>query len=180
EKAMEIVEAKGYGGLSMRSLAKELDIRASSLYNHIQSTDDLKAEISMRIVDEFFTAQTQAMAGKDPEAAIMALAHTYRRLAKEKQNVYDIAISLPIAEDAALYEKRKTFYYITMQALEKFALTDEQRVYWQRFIRATLHGFVSLEMAGYFDKNIMDLENSYSFIIDNIIKGLRQAEQENK
>ena len=178
-KAMEIVVAKGCDELSMRSLAKELDIRASSLYNHIQSIEDLKAEISIRIVDEFFAAQTKAMEGKGPEESITALAHAYRTMAKKKKNVYDIAISLPIAEDEALFEKRKSFFYITMEALSKFNLTEEQKLYWQRALRVSLHGFVSLEMAGYFTNNVIDTEKSYEFIINSIIEGLKQAALQN-
>lgn len=180
EKAMALVIENGYDGLSMRSLAKELGIKAASLYNHIQSTDDLKAEISMRIVDEFFTVQEQAIKDKSPEEAIMALAHAYRKLAKEKHNVYDIAIALPTAEDAALYEKRKSFFYITMEVVGKFAITEEQKRFWQRALRVSMHGFVSLEKAGYFTNSVIDTEKSYDFIIMNIINGLKQAEQENK
>ena len=178
--AMTLVEEEGYNNLSMRNLAKRLDVKAASLYNHIKSTDDLNAEICVKIVDDFFQAQKVAMEGKSPQDAILALANAYRKLAREKQKFYDIVVMLPSAENAVLYEKRKNLFYRVMEAISKFNLTEEQKLFWQRNLRVTIHGFVSLENAGYFTIPGVNNDDTYHSAIMNIIHGLEQAEKENQ
>jgi len=44
--SLRILNREGTSGLTMRALAKELDIKASSLYNHIDSRQELYEEIA--------------------------------------------------------------------------------------------------------------------------------------
>ena len=180
ETAISIVEEEGYNNLSMRNLAKRLDVKAASLYNHIKSTEDLNSEICIKIVDDFFNAQKAAMEGKSPQEAILALANAYRKLAREKQKFYEIIVMLPNSTNEALYEKRKSLFFIVMEAVGKFNLTEEQKLFWQRNLRVTVHGFVSLENAGYFTLPTINNDDTYHSAIMNIIHGIEQAEKENK
>lgn len=180
QEAIRLVEDEGYENLSMRNLAKRLEVKAASLYNHIKTVEELHTEICMKVVDDFFQAQKDAMEGKNAEDSVMALALAYRKLANEKRSVYDIAIALPREGDMELYEKRKDFSRVVIEAMDKFALTDEQKLYWQRILRVSMHGFVSLEQAGYFTNSVIDTEKSYRFTIMNIIKGLQDLEKENR
>ncbi len=180
QEAIKLVEEEGYANLSMRNLAKRLCVKAASLYNHIKSIEELHTEIGIKVVDDFFQAQKDAMEGKSPEEAVMALALAYRKLANERSSVYDLAISLPTESAQSLNEKRTSFYFIAKEAVGKFALTEKQKIYWQRILRVSMHGFVSLEKAGYFNGALLDTDSSYSFTIMNVIKGLRETERENK
>lgn len=180
QEAIKLVEDEGYENLSMRNLAKRLCVKAASLYNHIKSVEELHTEIGIQVVNDFFKAQQEAMEGKSAEEAVMALALAYRKLANEKRSVYDLALTLPREDDAELNELRKNFSYVAMGAMDKFALTEEQKLYWQRILRVSMHGFVSLEQAGYFTNSVIDTEKSYRFTIMNIIKGLQELEKENR
>ena len=134
----------------------------------------------IKLVNDFFKAQKDAMEGKNAEDAVMSLALAYRKLANEKRGVYDLALTLPKEDDKELNELRKNFSYVAMDAMDKFALTEEQKLYWQRILRVSMHGFVSLEQAGYFTNGVIDTEKSYRCTIMNIIKGLRDLEKENR
>ena len=180
DTAMTLVEEEGYTNLSMRNLAKRLDVKAASLYNHIKSTDDLNSEICIKIADDFFHAQKASMAGKSPQEAILALANAYRNLAKEKQKFYEIVVMLPNSTNEALYEKRKNLFFIVMEAVSKFNLTEEQKFFWQRTLRATVHGFASLENAGYFTIPTINNDEMYNAAILNIIKGMEADEKANQ
>jgi len=50
EASIRILNRAGIEGLSMRAIAKELNIKAASLYNHIQSRQELFGEISEYMV----------------------------------------------------------------------------------------------------------------------------------
>ena len=44
---------KGFQATSMREIAAQIDIKAASLYNHINAKEDLLAAIIMRLANEF-------------------------------------------------------------------------------------------------------------------------------
>lgn len=49
---LEIIDAEGLEALSMRRLARELDVRAASLYNHVPTKDDLLHGICDAVMGE--------------------------------------------------------------------------------------------------------------------------------
>lgn len=51
--AAKLFKQKGYSAITMRDIAKALDIKAASLYNHINSKQDLLKTIIISIAEEF-------------------------------------------------------------------------------------------------------------------------------
>lgn len=62
---------RGYNAVSMRDIAQALDIKAASLYNHINSKQEILLEIVIEIAQEF-TAAIDEIASND-ESAISKL-----------------------------------------------------------------------------------------------------------
>ncbi|MDT0293634.1 TetR/AcrR family transcriptional regulator [Mesonia ostreae] len=52
-KAAQLFKEKGYNAVSMRDLAQELGIKAASLYNHIQSKQEILEIIIMQVARDF-------------------------------------------------------------------------------------------------------------------------------
>ncbi len=60
ERKIEIVKAasklfkeRGFSAVTMRDLAQEMGIKAASLYNHIQSKDEILSLVVMKVAKEF-------------------------------------------------------------------------------------------------------------------------------
>lgn len=51
--AAKLFKKKGYAAVTMRDIAKELDIKAASLYNHISSKQEILKRIIITIAEEF-------------------------------------------------------------------------------------------------------------------------------
>jgi len=51
--AAKLFKEKGYSAVTMRDLAKAMGIKAASLYNHINSKQDILKEIIISIAEEF-------------------------------------------------------------------------------------------------------------------------------
>ena len=59
QTAAELFKEKGYSAVTMRDLAKAMGIKAASLYNHINSKQDILKDIIISLAEEF----TQGMRG---------------------------------------------------------------------------------------------------------------------
>uniref|UniRef100_UPI00404A38AD TetR/AcrR family transcriptional regulator n=2 Tax=Gelidibacter sp. TaxID=2018083 RepID=UPI00404A38AD len=53
--AAKLFKKKGYSAVTMRDIAKTMGIKAASLYNHIQSKQDILKSIIISIAEEFTT-----------------------------------------------------------------------------------------------------------------------------
>lgn len=51
--ASRLFNEKGYKAVSMRDIAKAMDIKAASLYNHIKSKQEILSEIILKVAEEF-------------------------------------------------------------------------------------------------------------------------------
>ncbi len=54
--ALRLMKTHGFGGLTMRLLAKELGIEAASIYNHISSKDELLETVCFDLASKFESA----------------------------------------------------------------------------------------------------------------------------
>lgn len=107
ETAASLFREKGYNAVSMRDLAEELGIKASSLYNHIASKEEILAEIIMDLAKAFTehilrVVQEDSTAVEKINQIIEMHVHTtihrtdnlacmnkeWKNLAEEKQQIY--------------------------------------------------------------------------------------------
>lgn len=56
QHAARLFKEKGYRAVSMRDLADALQIKASSLYNHIQSKEEILSSIILEVAEEYAEA----------------------------------------------------------------------------------------------------------------------------
>jgi len=66
QTAARLFNEMGFNAVSMRDLAAELDIKASSLYNHIASKDEILTDIILNIGNQF-TAGMEAIVDKEKD-----------------------------------------------------------------------------------------------------------------
>jgi AcrR family transcriptional regulator len=163
-KAAEaLVDREGYDTLSMTLLAGELDTRVSSLYNHVANLEDLRAEIqvrAMRLLGHHVRRAAMGHAGAD---GLRVLSHSLREFARTFPQRYAALTREPIDRDA--------FYAAAAETIEALAvmvrstgLPEERILPTGMAIFSALHGFVSLEVSGYFG-GIEELESVFEQVI---------------
>jgi TetR/AcrR family transcriptional regulator, transcriptional repressor for nem operon len=78
--AREMVQSKGYAGLSYRELAKQVGIKAASIYHYFPTKADLGAAVARRYwEDALAVLQAVAEESADPAAALAAYPELFRR-----------------------------------------------------------------------------------------------------
>lgn len=137
--------------------------------------DALFTEIGLSALRDQKAAQLAAIEGKDGDAAVFALAESYRTFVKAHAALYQRIMQ---GRDETLRAAAAMTAEPSMQILRGYPITEERRMHWQRVLRGMMHGFVSQEASGYFSHYPVDLEESYRLAIQCVIAGLpREAEQ---
>jgi AcrR family transcriptional regulator len=177
DTALTLVDRGGPQACSMRELAEALDVKAASLYNHIAGMDDLMGQVGLRAVELRTAAQLEAIEGKTRLEALLALAETYHAFAIAHPHLDRTIMGLQRYLSPVLPQAGKRTMEPILQVLDSYALSDEQKVHWQRMLRATMHGFCFHEHIGGFSHSDLPASDSYHLAIRCIHQGLTQAER---
>jgi len=96
--ATSIVDSEGFDALSTRRLARELGVRAPSLYNHFAT----KEEILDAVGDGIIARVDVAMSGRDWSVALTEWARAYRRALAAHPNAVPFLARGPARRPAGL------------------------------------------------------------------------------
>lgn len=177
EAAVSVIERTGMAGFSMRALAESLNIKAASLYNHVESMEALMVEVCACALRMQREAGMRAIEGKTGAEAVAALAGACRRFAKEHRELYRLIMSTAASCNERLGEISRCVVEPFMKALEHTAFNETEKIHWQRVLRGIVHGFVSQEDAGFFAHLPADADDSFQTAVRCYIDGLEQAEK---
>lgn len=178
-EAVAIIEESGNSTVSLHELARRLEIKTPSLYNHIKNTKDLQHEVFKYAIDKFVANQNAATSGKHKDEAVKAFAEAYYKFAAQNKGLYRLIMSMPLDNDDTEKELAVPLLKTVMVLLSDYGLSDEAIAHWQRVLRAILHGFISQEDLGYFYYyQDIDLKKSRDIAIQCFLNGLH-AELDN-
>lgn len=180
EAAKDLIEEIGFAEFSMRTLAEKLGVKTASLYTHIASMDVLVTEVGLSALNAQKTAQLAAVDGKENDAAVSALAESYREFAKEHAELYKLIMQMPTGKDETLQTAAAMIAEPSMRVLRGYPLSEERRMHWQRVLRGVMHGFVSQEASGYFSHYPVNPEESYRTAVRCVIDGLHREVLQNE
>ena len=149
DAAFELLVEKGYGNYTVRDLAVRLNVRAASLYNHIGGVESINQEVGKRAAKMLSKTLSDAIDGKEKEAAIEALAYAYRRFAQENPELYQAILGLPgLGENEELRKVGRESFRAFRQITNRYQIPRETGVHFSRCYRSALHGFASLTQSG--------------------------------
>jgi AcrR family transcriptional regulator len=149
-EAARLVDEVGRERLTLSELAKRLGVAQPSLYKHVDGLDGLNRLLAIRVLCEVGGTMRRASTGKAGEDAISALAAAYRTYALSHPGRYAYVVRAPAADDAALEAAAAEILSIFDDVFAGYGITGSDAVDAARFVRSTLHGFVSLELGGGF------------------------------
>ncbi len=171
--AAALAEEIGLENLTLKGLATKLGIKSPSLYNHIGGLGDLLAGIAALGLQQFEEAIRNAAVGKSKDDALLALAFAYRRFAKQNPELYKCIMSLPRFDAPPLRESVDGVVRTLLVVLEPYQLEKPDAMHLIRIWKSSIHGFITLEAAGFF-KTEYDIEESFSRLVACILNGMRK------
>ena len=172
QAAATVVDAEGLERLTFAKLAALLGVKPPSLYNHVASLDWVKDALTYRGLLLLLDRSRDAIAGVAGQDALDALGHAQRQFAKEHPGLW-AATQLPLAGWSPVTQKVADAYLKLVLAMMKgYGLTGDSAVHAARVVRASLRGFIDLELGGGFGLP-QDVEVSFSRLLEMMDASLR-------
>lgn len=172
--AVEVVDAEGWGALTLAAVAGRAGVAVPSLYKHVGSLAELRSAVSLVALRELSRVSADATVGRSGEEALRALGHAIRGFAHQHPGLYaagQIAPD-PDAEGGPELVRASSDAVALMAAvLRGFGLPKERTVDAVRTTRSAVHGFVMLEAGGGF--GLPDsVDRSYEALLDTVVAGI--------
>ena len=146
QAASDIADTEGLNKVSLKAVAEKLNIRTPSLYNHIDSLDDLLREAAHKGMRTMNERMTQAAVGNSGDMAIKAISIEYLNYMIAHPGVYEI-IQWVHWNGNRETEEIFDYYKALLQKLVlscslKTEKTDEILI----LLMSILHGYSSMEL----------------------------------
>ncbi len=160
--------------LTLNQLAEHLGVKTPSLYHHVQGLRDLYAGLASLGMQRLGTQIARAAIGKAHGDAIRAIAREYRTFARTYPELYKAILKSPEMQCSAITEAENGIVQILFKVLEPYHYSEEEAFHRIRGLRSLLHGFVSLEAAGFF-RAPWDVEKSYERLIAGVLDSMNPS-----
>jgi len=166
DAAVEAVEENGLNELSMQDLASRLGVKPPSLYNHISGLNDVRRQLTKEVLHRMEDAIRDSAVGRSGENALREMALAYRRSAKTHPELYRAFASSRQPRDPEIEAGVQSLLAVLSRVLEGYGLDPEKEVNFIRIFHSGIHGFVSLETAGFFGGDL-PADESFDELIRN-------------
>jgi AcrR family transcriptional regulator len=176
--AVRLAEEKGLSALSMQELAGTLGVIPSSLYNHISGLDEAKMYVVQFAGESLIAAVRDYVLGYAGDDALLKVAFAFREFAVTRPELYKAICLCTDLPEYKLKEDDQEFARVILRILEHYSLNMEQKAHFARALRSCMHGFISLELSGGFEKNTTNVDESYLLMVNQIIAMLDQFKEQ--
>src|SRR6201996_4571959 len=147
--ALTFLDREGWDALTINALATQLGTKGPSLYNHVQSLDDLRRTVRMRVVGDIIEMLNTVGQGRTRDDAVMVMASAYRSYAHHHPGRYSAFTRMPLdGDDPQFTEATRAAAAPVISVLASYGLDGEDAFYAALEFWSAMHGFVLLEMTG--------------------------------
>ncbi|RSK25923.1 TetR/AcrR family transcriptional regulator [Bacillus sp. HMF5848] len=179
EAATELADKDGLESVTLASLAKKLQIRPPSLYNHFDGLGGLRKKMAVYSMRKLYDDLADATIGKSGDEAIISLGHAYITFARQHPGLYEASIHAPDPTDKEVSEAGSQIVTLVVKVLQAYNLEDEAALHAVRGLRSILHGFASLEQKGGFGLPL-DLDHTFHLLLQSFLAGIHTFESKQK
>jgi len=173
ETALSLVDEGGVESVTLAAVANRAGVATPSLYRHVASLGELRRMLGLRVLEEVTDLVAAAVMGRAGDDAVEALMAAYRRYVQTHPNRYAIMPLQPLT-DPMHAPSGERLMGVLFAVLRWYGLTGTEAVHAARRVRASVHGFASLEAAGGFGLP-EDLDASFAGLVEMVTASLRAS-----
>ena len=171
--ALTFLDRDGWDALTINALANQLGTKGPSLYNHVDSLDDLRRTVRMRVVGDIIDMLNTVGQGRTRDDAVMAMASSYRSYAHHHPGRYSAFTRMPLGgDDPEFTDATRAAAGPVIAVLASYGLDGEDAFYAALEFWSAMHGFVLLEMTGVMN-GIADTDTVFSDMVTRLAAGMQ-------
>ncbi|MEO8108228.1 MAG: WHG domain-containing protein [Actinomycetes bacterium] len=148
--AAAVVDEQGWDALTLAAVAGRLGVSVPSLYKHVDGMAGVRRALTLRAVSELGDQLVDAAVGRAGPDALGPVALAYRDFARQHPGLYAATVVAPALGDVEHHAASNRILMPVLAMIAGYGVPGDQAIDAARALRATLHGFVSLELAGGF------------------------------
>ena len=170
--ALGVVDAggpTGYADLTLAAVAGRAGVAVPSLYKHVEGLPGLRREVALVCMQQL--ARTLELLD-----TVAEMAHATRAYARATPGRYDAVQGTAWLHDPAAQAVREASVEVVdhlARGVTALGVPADDRIHAVRVVRAAVHGFVVLELAGGFGMP-EDVDASFAFLVEGVVGGLRR------
>jgi AcrR family transcriptional regulator len=169
--ALAFLDREGWDSLTINALAMQLGTKGPSLYNHVNSLEDLRRAVRIRVIDDIITMLNRVGEGRARNDAVLVMAGAYRSYAHHHPGRYSAFTRMPLGGDDPEYTAATRGAAAPVIAvLGSYGLDGDEAFHAALEFWSALHGFVLLEMTGVMDD--IDTDVVFSDMVLRLAAGL--------
>lgn len=171
--AGRLADDAGFGAVTLSSVAAELGVATSALYNHCAGLDGLHHQLAVAATNELVQVLRTAAIGTGGDQAVAAMAEAYRGFALEHPGRFAATLRPPVVDDAGLHEANRSVIdtFILVYAAMGFDPEACERA--AQSTRSALHGFLALEHTSGAEADAASDEN-FDHLVSMVQRVMRQ------
>jgi AcrR family transcriptional regulator len=171
--ALTFLDREGWDALTINALANQLGTKGPSLYNHVQSLDDLRRTVRMRVVGDIIDMLNTVGQGRTRDDAVMVMASAYRSYAHHHPGRYSAFTRMPLGgDDPEFTDATRAAAAPVIEVLASYGLQGENAFYAALEFWSAMHGFVLLEMTG--AMNGIDTDAVFTDMVMRLATGMER------
>jgi AcrR family transcriptional regulator len=172
--ALTFLDRDGWDALTINALATQLGTKGPSLYNHVDSLEDLRRTVRMRVVGDIIEMLNTVGQGRTRDDAVMAMASAYRSYAHHHPGRYSAFTRMPLGgDDPEFTDATRAAAGPVIAVLASYGLDGEDAFHAALEFWSALHGFVLLEMTGVMS-GIVDTDTVFSDMVMRLASGMQR------
>ena len=169
--ALNFLDREGWDSLTINALATQLGTKGPSLYNHVDSLEDLRRAVRIRVIDDIITMLNRVGEGRSRDDAVLVMAGAYRSYAHHHPGRYSAFTRMPLGGDDPEYAAAtRGAAAPVISVLSSYGLDGDEAFYAALEFWSALHGFVLLEMTGVMDD--IDTDAVFSDMVLRLAAGM--------
>jgi AcrR family transcriptional regulator len=171
--ALTFLDREGWDALTINALAIQLGTKGPSLYNHVDSLDDLRRTVRMRVIDDILGMLNAVGDGRTRDDAVSSMASAYRSYAHHHPGRYSAFTRMPLGGDDPEYtEATRAAAGPVIEVLQSYGLDGDNAFFAALEFWSALHGFVLLEMTGVMDE--VDTDAVFADMVLRLASGMER------
>src|ERR1700735_417163 len=101
--ALTFLDREGWDALTINALATQLGTKGPSLYNHVDSLEDLRRTVRIRVIDDIIMMLSRVGEGRTRDDAVLVMAGAYRSYAHHHPGRYSAFTRMPFGGEDPEY-----------------------------------------------------------------------------